>query len=65
MQNLKSIAIMLVLFIGVLVFRTEFSFGETWNVSDLAELTSRLGEAATNGESDVINVASGTYNCTS
>ena len=64
MKNLKFVSLIFALLMGVLLLESELTFGETWNVSNLTDFQTRLGEAASNNEDDVINVASGVYNLT-
>jgi len=65
MKNLKFVSLIFALLMGVLLLESELTFGETWDVSNLTDFQARLSEAGNNGDSDIINVASGTYNCTS
>ena len=42
-----------------------FLFAATFNVNDISSFQNALNTASTNGENDIINIASGTYNVTS
>jgi len=51
-----------ILSIIILMFCCIFVYAENFDVSNPAEFQAALNSASANGEADVINVASGTYN---